>query len=172
MHITYHFQSEWPQSPRSRATWTKPTIPRSNFFCARFNKQLNKRYHFPKKGIKITLAHFFCNNGGLRCDNVCVQSATQWTLRYILYTCPNQSFPRSIFKNQLRRIGKLGRMSPKTSHIDVLAVRRLLEKPGLATCIAALARYRKSRAGQLGHAPGDAYDITKDKESISTSRDK
>ena len=30
------------------------------------------------------------------------------------------------------------------------------------TCIAALARYRKSRAGQLGHAPGDAYDITKD----------
>ena len=40
-------------------------------------------------------------------------------------------FSRS--KNQLRRIGKLGRMSPKTSHIDVLAVRRLLEKPGLAT---------------------------------------
>ena len=69
-------------------------------------------------------------------------------------------FARS--KNQLRRIGKLGRMSPKTSHIDVLAVRRLLERPGLATCVAALARYRKSRAGQLGHAPGDAYDITKD----------
>ena len=66
MHITYHFQSEWPQSPRNRATWTKPTIPRSNFFCARFNKQPNKRYHFPKKGIKITLAHFFCNKGGLR----------------------------------------------------------------------------------------------------------
>ena len=57
---------------------------------------------------------------------------------------------------------KLGRMSPKTSHIDVLAVRRLLERPGLATRVAALARYRKSRAGQLGHAPGDAYDITKD----------
>ena len=69
-------------------------------------------------------------------------------------------FARS--KNQLRRIGKLGRMSPKSSHIDVLAVRRLLEKPGFATCIAALARYRKSRAGQLGHAPGHAYDITKD----------
>ena len=67
MHITYHFQSEWPQSPRSRATWTKPTIPRSIFFCARFNKQLNKRYHFPKKGIKITFAHhFFCNKGRLR----------------------------------------------------------------------------------------------------------
>ena len=98
-------------------------------------------------------------------------------LRYILYTCPKlnvtrvakvvagdnaaeSEFARS--KNQLRRIGKLGRMSPKTSHIDVLAVRRLLERPGLATCVAALARYRKSRAGQLGHAPGDAYDITKD----------
>ena len=67
-------------------------------------------------------------------------------------------------KNQFRRIGKLGRMSPKTSHIDVLAVRRLLEKPGLATCKAALARYRKSRAGQLGHAAGDAYAITKNKE--------
>ena len=78
------------------------------------------------------------------------------------------AFARS--KNQLRRIGKLGRMSPKTSHIDVLAVRRLLEKPRLATCIA-----RKSRAGQLGHAPGDAYDsydITKDKEWLSTCRDK
>ena len=59
MHITYHFQSELPQSPRSRATWTKPTIPRSNIFCKRFNKQLNKRYHFPKKGIKITFAHYF-----------------------------------------------------------------------------------------------------------------
>ena len=78
-------------------------------------------------------------------------------------------------KNRFRRIGKLGRMSPKTSHIDVLAVRRLLEKPGPATCIAALARYRKSRAGQLGHAPGDAcdsYDITKDKEWLSACRDK
>ena len=80
-------------------------------------------------------------------------------------------FARS--KNQLRRIGKLGRMSPKTSHIDdVLAVRRLPEKPGLATCIAALARYRKSGAWQLGHAPGDAYDITKHKEWLSTCRDK
>ena len=132
------------------------------------------------------------------CDNVRLQSATQWTasvhtlhmhkpvitfvfkvlrnglLRYILYTgkavakvvagdnAAESEFSRS--KNLLRRIGKLGRMGPKTSHIDVLAVRRLLEKPGLATCIAGLARYRKSRAGQLGHAPGDAYDITKDKE--------
>ena len=80
------------------------------------------------------------------------------------FTLPKSEFSRS--KNQLRRIGKLGRMSPKTSHIDVLAVRRLLEKPGLVTCIAALARYRKSRAGQLGHAPGDTYDIAKDKESL------
>ena len=123
------------------------------------------------------------------CDNVRVQSATQWTasvhpvhtlhmhrpvitfvfkvlrnglLRYILYTgkavakvVAGDNAAESEFspsKNQLRRIGKLGRMGPKTSHIEVLAVRRLLEKPGLATCIAALARYRKSRAVQLGHA--------------------
>ena len=100
-----------------------------------------------------------------------VQSATQWTASVHTLHMPKPNagdnaaeseFARS--KNQLRRIGKLGRMSPKTSHIDVLAVRRLLERPGLATCVAALARYRKSRAGQLGHAPGDAYDITKDHE--------
>ena len=43
-------------------------------------------------------------------------------------------------------------------------MRQIQEKPGLATCIAALARCRKNRARQLGHTPGDAYDITKDKE--------
>ena len=76
-----------------------------------------------------------------------VQSATQWTASVHTLHMPKPNVTR---------------MSPKTSHIDVLAVRRLLERPGLATCVAALARYRKSRAGQLGHAPGDAYDISKD----------
>ena len=152
--------------------------------------------HMPKP--VITFVFKVLRNGLLRyilytcskaqtCDNVRVQSATQWTaavhtlympkpvitfvfkvlpngLSGTYFTLPKSEFSRS--KKQLRRIGKLGRMSPKTSHIHVLAVRRLLEKPGLATCIAALARYRKSRAGQLGHAPGDEYDITKDKESL------
>ena len=67
-----------------------------------------------------------------------------------------------VFGFKGRAMGLVFCLLPKTSHIDVLAVRRLLERPGLATCVAALARYRKSRAGQLGHAPGDAYDITKD----------
>ena len=45
----------------------------------------------------------------------------------------------------------MGRMSPKASHIDVLAVRRLLEEPGRATCMKALARCGKVCAGQLNH---------------------
>ena len=41
-------------------------------------------------------------------------------------------------KQQLRRVNRLGCSSPKNNHIDLLAARRLLMKPGLLTVLQAL----------------------------------
>ena len=43
----------------------------------------------------------------------------------------------------------------------MLATRRLLEKPGLETCLQALAVYRSDRCGHLGFAPENIYDVKK-----------
>ena len=60
-------------------------------------------------------------------------------------------------KQQLRRINRLGRSSPANNHIDLLAARRLLLKPGLMTVLKALEIYRLHRLGTLGRHPQTAF---------------
>lgn len=63
-------------------------------------------------------------------------------------------------KQQLRRINRLGRSSPANNHIDLLAARRLLLKPGLMTVLKALESleiYRLHRLGSLGRHPETAF---------------
>ena len=60
-------------------------------------------------------------------------------------------------KQQLRRINRLGRSSPANNHIDLLAARRFLLKPGLMTVLKALEIYRLHRLGTLGRHPQTAF---------------
>ena len=71
-------------------------------------------------------------------------------------------------KQQLRRLNLLGRSSPQTSHVDVLATRRLLQNPGIQTCLHALKVYRQDRAGQLGHDPRHMFDLDQDQAWLWT----
>ena len=50
-----------------------------------------------------------------------------------------------------------GRSSPANNHIDLLAARRLLLKPGLMTVLKVLEIYRPHRLGTLGRHPQTAF---------------
>ena len=65
-------------------------------------------------------------------------------------------------KNLLRRTNKLGRNAPRTKHVDMLASKRLLAKPGLSTVLQAMACYRKHRAELPGCSPADFAVLDKD----------
>ena len=67
-----------------------------------------------------------------------------------------------IAKNLLRRTNKLGRNAPRTKHVDMLASKRLLAKPGLSTVLQAMACYRQHRAELLGCSPADFAVLGKD----------
>ena len=56
-------------------------------------------------------------------------------------------------KSQLRRTNLLGRGSPKSCHVHVLASRRVLAKPGLAAVLEALRMVRDARMGKMGCNP-------------------
>ena len=67
-------------------------------------------------------------------------------------------------KNQLRRVNALGRMAPSSAHVTLLACRRLLHSPGLATVLDSLASYRRARVGCLGCDPRHYADYEQDKQ--------
>lgn len=51
-------------------------------------------------------------------------------------------------------------MSPKTGHVDVLAVRRRPEKPGFATSEGS-GKIQKSHGGPASSTHSEAYDVAK-----------
>ena len=51
------------------------------------------------------------------------------------------------------RGNKLGRLAPSKSHVDPLAMQRLLDKPGFETLLEAMQFYRSKRMGQLDWSP-------------------
>ena len=65
-------------------------------------------------------------------------------------------------KSQLRRTNALGRQSPATSHVDQLAARRLLKRPGLVTVMQSMATYRAARVNALGHSPANFLNLNND----------
>ena len=65
-------------------------------------------------------------------------------------------------KSQLRRTNALGRQSPATSHVDQLAARRLLKRPGLVTVMLSMATYRAARVNALGHSPANFLNLNND----------
>ena len=69
-------------------------------------------------------------------------------------------------KSQLRRTNTLGRQSPATAHVDQLAARRLLKRPGLLTVMQSMATYRAARVNALGHAPADFLSLNNDSKWI------
>ena len=69
-------------------------------------------------------------------------------------------------KSQLRRTNALGRQSPATAHVDQLAARRLLKRPGLLTVMQSMAAYRAARVNALGHGPADFLNLNNDSKWI------
>ena len=67
-------------------------------------------------------------------------------------------------KRGLRRVNKVGRLAPSKSHVDPLAMQRLLDKPGLETVLEAMQFYRSKRMGHIGWSPA-AFGILKDDNS-------
>ena len=65
-------------------------------------------------------------------------------------------------KSQLRRTNTLGRQSPATAHVDQLAARGLLKRPGLLTVMQSMATYRAARVNALGHGPADFLNLNND----------
>ena len=65
-------------------------------------------------------------------------------------------------KSQLRRTNALGRQSPATSHVDQVAARRLLKRPGLVTVMQSMATYRAARVNALGHSPANFLNLNND----------
>ena len=65
-------------------------------------------------------------------------------------------------KSQLRRTNALGRQSPATSHVDQVAARRLLKRPGLVTVTQSMATYRAARVNALGHSPANFLNLNND----------
>ena len=59
----------------------------------------------------------------------------------------------SRLKRGLRRVNEVGRLAPAKSHVDPLAMQRLLDKPGLETVLAAMQFYRSKRMGHIGYDP-------------------
>ena len=53
----------------------------------------------------------------------------------------------------LRRVNKLGRLAPSKSHVDPLAMQRLLDEPGFEALLEAMQFYRSKRMGQLDWSP-------------------
>lgn len=68
-------------------------------------------------------------------------------------------------KNGMRRMGMVGRGNAKiaeTRSMQSMSSAALVRKAGLSTVLEALCAYRLALAsGQLGLAPGDAFDATK-----------
>lgn len=64
----------------------------------------------------------------------------------------------------LRSVNKVGRLAPSKSHVDPLAMQRLLEKPGLETVLEAMQFYRSKRMGHIGWSPA-AFGSLKDDHS-------
>ena len=62
----------------------------------------------------------------------------------------------------LRRTNALGTQSPATSHVDQLAARRLLKRPGLLTVMQSVATYRAARVNALGHSPANFLNLNND----------
>ena len=60
----------------------------------------------------------------------------------------------------------VGRQSPATAHVDQLAARRLLKRPGLLTVMQSMATYRAARVNALGHAPADFLSLNNDSKWI------
>lgn len=56
-------------------------------------------------------------------------------------------------KRGLRRVNQVGRLAPGKSHLDPLAMQRLLDKPGLETVLEAMQFYRSKRMGHTGYDP-------------------
>jgi len=69
----------------------------------------------------------------------------------------------SRLKRSLRRVNKIGRMSPKRAHIDPLAMQALLDAPGLMTVLNAMSLYRQDRVHSLGANPMHFGDLVHDK---------
>ena len=67
-------------------------------------------------------------------------------------------------KRGLRRVNKIGRLAPSKSHVDPLAMQRLLDKPGLETVLEAMQFYRSKRMGHIGWSPA-AFGVLKDDNS-------
>lgn len=66
-------------------------------------------------------------------------------------------------KRGLRRVNKV-RLAPAKSHVDPLAMQRLLDKPGLETVLEAMQFYRSKRMGHIGWSP-HAFGNLKDDHS-------
>ena len=56
----------------------------------------------------------------------------------------------SHLKRSLRRVNKVGRMTPSKSHIIPLAMQKILDSPDLETILNAMALYRHARMSKLG----------------------
>ena len=77
-----------------------------------------------------------CFTHAQTCDNVRVQSATVWTAS----------------------------VHASKSHVDPLAMQRLLDKPGFETVLEAMQFYRPKRMGHIGWSPA-AFGNLKDDHS-------
>ena len=76
----------------------------------------------------------------------------------------------SRLKRSLRRVNKIGRMSPKRAHIDPLAMQALLDAPGLMTVLNAMSLYRQDRVHSLGANPMHFGDLVHDKSWLDVWR--
>ena len=59
----------------------------------------------------------------------------------------------SRLKRSLRRVNKVGRMTPSNSHIIPLAMQKISDSPGLETILKAMALYRHARMSKVGYDP-------------------
>ena len=70
----------------------------------------------------------------------------------------------SRLKRSLRRVNKVGRMTPSNSHIIPLAMQKILDSPGLETILNAMALYRHARMSKVGCDPKKIGNVSHDNE--------
>ena len=70
----------------------------------------------------------------------------------------------SRLKKSLRRVNKVGRMTPSNSHIIPLAMQKILDSPGLETILKAMALYRRARMSKVGCDPQNFGNVSHDND--------
>ena len=70
----------------------------------------------------------------------------------------------SRLKRSLRRVNKVGRMTPSNSHIIPLAMQKISDSPGLETILKAMALYRHARMSKVGCDPQNFGNVSHDND--------